>query len=196
MTLFGPRPFALISLIVLFVFSIGARASTEVRFSPHGGCEDEVVSLIEKSKQQIDVAIYSFNDRAIIKALSDAKDRGVKIRIVIDHSQASTNRAATFDLEKKKFNFRLHSVGKIMHDKVGIFDHKRVMTGSFNWTEAAENKNEENCLMIDEISVVKEYDARFENRIWPKNTQEKSDHYMSRFNHKLTEAQQSQLERE
>ena len=53
-----------------------------------------------------------------------------------------------------------------------------MVTGSYNWTNPATDKNSENCLFIlEQNQVVADYQNRF-NELWQKNQQEKSDEWM------------------
>ena len=79
---------------ILFYF-IGAaslvQAETKVFFSPNGACQETVVSEINKAHRSIDIAMYSFTSREIAQELVKAKERKVKIRIVLDKGQKTEN---------------------------------------------------------------------------------------------------------
>lgn len=49
-----------------------------------------------------------------------------------------------------------------MHDKVAIVDGHIILTGSFNWTDAATNSNNENLVAIDSTSWSAFYEAVFQ----------------------------------
>jgi phosphatidylserine/phosphatidylglycerophosphate/cardiolipin synthase-like enzyme len=152
------------------------QADTEVFFSPKGGCEQKVVQLIDGTKSKVDAAIYSLNNIAILKALQRAKLRGVTIRILLDRIQAGGkgNRTITLGLKKDGFDVRLHSKSRIQHNKFAVFDGARVVTGSFNWTNPAEQSNEENCLFLDDATIIEAYQKRFIDHLWVVNTEAKS----------------------
>jgi phosphatidylserine/phosphatidylglycerophosphate/cardiolipin synthase-like enzyme len=42
------------------------------------------VALIDTAQREIDLAAYVLTDRPVIRALTDAADRGVKVRIYLD----------------------------------------------------------------------------------------------------------------
>jgi phosphatidylserine/phosphatidylglycerophosphate/cardiolipin synthase-like enzyme len=156
-----------------------AVASEEFHFSPKGGCQQAVVDLINATNAKLDVAVYSINNAAIIAALQGAKARGVSIRILTDSTQAAVNADVTLTLVKQGFDIRLHSVGRIMHNKFVVSDGQ-VETGSFNWTEPAEESNEENCVIIShDGNALAAYGMRFTNHLWVVNTQAKSDVHLS-----------------
>ena len=164
-----------IFFLLLYAISLKVKAETNVFFSPKGGCEKAVVDLISNSTAKIDIAVYSINNTQILAALSKAKERGIQIRILTDHLQAAVNSKTTLDLQKQKFNLRLHSVGKIMHDKFAVVDGVKAINGSFNWTNAGEKLNVENCLITDEPETVTKFSTEFSEHLWLVNTSAKSD---------------------
>ena len=174
-------------VVIVFLFSNICYGETAVYFSPKGGCEQAVVNLFASAKTKIDVAVYSINNKAILAAIDSAKARGVKLRILTDHVQAAGNAAVTVGLEQKGYDFRLHSVGKIMHNKFAIFDDKKSINGSFNWTNPAEQVNEENCLITDEPAVVAKFSNQFSTHLWVVNTKEKSDVHLAKIKKKFSE---------
>lgn len=159
----------------LFLLS-SALGETEIHFSPLGGCEAMVVHLIEGARSTVDAAVYSLNNPKIADALIHAKSRGVTIRLLLDRTQAAgkSNRVMLATLIKNGIDVRLHSKNKIEHNKFGVFDGTKVTTGSFNWTTAAEEKNSENCISLDETKVVTKYAERFNSVLWKENSVERS----------------------
>ncbi|KAJ3334724.1 hypothetical protein HDU93_007377, partial [Gonapodya sp. JEL0774] len=57
----------------------------------------------------------------------------------------------------------------MMHNKFGIFDGKKLLTGSFNWTRNAQVVNNENFLITDHPALIKHYTAEFEG-LWKKGS--------------------------
>jgi len=51
------------------------------------------------------------------------------------------------------------------HNKVLVLDNRWMLTGSFNWSEAANSRNAENLLLIDNPSLAKIYAENWEKRI-------------------------------
>lgn len=172
--------FIFLILVAVVIPSQTAWATTIVHFSPKGGCEQEVVHLIAETHGQLDIAVYSLNNEAILQALNGAKIRGVKIRILTDHTQAAVNAKATTALYQKGFDLRLHSVGRIMHNKYAVFDGKKIVTGSFNWTNPAERVNEENCLVLSDPETVAQYEHQFTDHLWVVNTAARGRRYLDK----------------
>ena len=135
------------------------------------------MKFIETSEHSIDVAVYSINNDAIVKALKKAHKRGVKIRILTDKLQAAGKSSKVKELYLSGINIRINSQHKIEHNKFAIYDNKIASTGSYNWTNPASDKNSENCLfLIHNKKAIKEYQVRFEY-LWKINTKKKSDRW-------------------
>jgi len=175
----------LCAFLVIFVSNIYAK--TDVFFSPLGGCETKIAELIEQSKESIDVAMYSLNNTMLLKALDDvkAKERDIKIRILVDRVQAGVNYKMMLILKDKGYDVKIHSKNRIQHNKYAVFDGKKVVTGSYNWTNNAEKYNEENCLILDDEETVKEYRNHFDTYLWLVNTTEKSDESFSKLRNRV-----------
>jgi len=137
-------------------------------------CEKKAVEMIDGTKESLDLAMYSLNNLKIVTAIERAQKRGVRIRILLDRTQAFVNRTTTQRIKSDGLNFRVHSHYRIQHNKFGIFDDKEVMTGSFNWTRPAQESNEENCLFLSDKEIVDIYSDRFRNHLWKINTAEES----------------------
>ena len=120
----------------------------EVYFSPNGGCTEAVVKEIAAAKTTILVQAYSFTSAPIAKALVDAHKRGVQIQVILDKSQRSEKySSADFVLHAGIPTF-IDAKHAIAHNKIMVIDGATVITGSFNFTKAAETSNAENLLVI------------------------------------------------
>jgi phosphatidylserine/phosphatidylglycerophosphate/cardiolipin synthase-like enzyme len=117
-------------------------------FSPKGGCTDVVVQEIHKARSEVLVQAYSFTSRPIAQALVDAKLRGVHVEIILDASQ---EKEATSDLHffmQQGLTPRIDAHHAIAHNKVMVLDGRTLITGSFNFTQQAEEHNAENLLVF------------------------------------------------
>ena len=152
-----------LSLVFVVIFSLSCSAETRIFFSPRGGIAEEIVSQIDIAEDYIDIAMYSFTSELIAEAVIRAKCRGVKIRILMDSSQAGGKYSKYgFFLDKGITIIRDRHAG-IMHNKIAIIDGRVLFTGSYNWTESAEERNEENILMfIDEEEIIELYQERLD----------------------------------
>jgi phosphatidylserine/phosphatidylglycerophosphate/cardiolipin synthase-like enzyme len=121
---------------------------TQVCFSPGGGCTDAIVDQIDNTKTEILVQAYSFTSASIAKALINAHKRGVKIEVILDKSQRKERYTSATFLVNSGIPTYIDDKHAIAHNKIMIMDREIVITGSFNFTKAAEEKNAENLLII------------------------------------------------
>ncbi len=164
--------------VLFMLISWPVYAQFEVNFTPSLSCEQKIADLIDEAKNSIDVAVFSINNDNIVKALKDAHRRGVKVRILTDKMSSGQKSSKTIDMYQAGLNIKVNSAHKLEHNKFAVFDGNKVVTGSYNWTNSATDKNSENCLFIlEQNQVVIDYHNRF-NELWQENKQEKSDEWM------------------
>lgn len=133
----------------------------EVYFSPNGGAEDAIVREIGKAKTSLLVQAYSFTSAPIAKAIIEAKKRGVAIAAILDKSQRTEKYSGATFLKNEGIPVMIDAAHAIAHNKVMIIDAETVITGSFNFTKAAEEKNAENLLVIRSKELAKLYSANW-----------------------------------
>jgi phosphatidylserine/phosphatidylglycerophosphate/cardiolipin synthase-like enzyme len=135
----------------------------QVCFSPRGGCTENIVDQIKSAKSEILVQAYSFTSVPIAKALTDAHKRGVKVETILDKSQRTERySSATFLLDAGIPTY-IDDKHAIAHNKIIIIDQQTVITGSFNFTKAAEMKNAENLLVIHSKELANTYMRNWNN---------------------------------
>jgi len=132
-----------------------------VYFSPKGGCTEAIVSEINEAKSEILVQAYSFTSKKIVKALAEAHARGVSIQIILDKSQRRARQSAAAYASRNGIPTFIDRVHAIAHNKVMIIDESIVITGSLNFTKAAEEKNAENLLIIRSSAMAQLYIANW-----------------------------------
>ena len=144
-------------LFTLFLALSLQASDIQVFFSPKGGCTEAVVDALNHSKSNVLMQAYSFTSKPIAEALVNAAKRGVKVQAILDKSQRTERyTAATFLLHADIPTF-IDSVHAIAHNKIIIIDSHVVITGSFNFTKAAEENNAENLLIIEDVELAKKY---------------------------------------
>ena len=134
-----------------------ADSSIDVHFSPAGGCESRIVEEIGKAEKQINVQIYIFTSKSISDALVKAKKRGVKVQVILDKSQEKQTYGRWPVLRRDGVDIRFDGEHEVANNKVIIIDENTVITGSYNFTKAAEEKNAENILIIHDSDVAGKY---------------------------------------
>jgi len=125
-----------------------AGPSIRLYFSPNGGGTEAIVSEIGRARTEVLVQAYSFTSTPIAKALMDARKRGVKITVILDKSQKTARYSSADFLRNSGIATYIDGKHAIAHNKIMIIDRECVITGSFNFTKAAEEMNAENILVI------------------------------------------------
>jgi phosphatidylserine/phosphatidylglycerophosphate/cardiolipin synthase-like enzyme len=132
-------------------------SAIDVCFSPGGGCESHIVEEIGKAEKQINVQIYIFTSKSISDALIKAKKRGVKVQVILDSGQEKQTYGRWPVLRRDGVDIRFDGEHEVANNKVIIIDENTVITGSYNFTKAAEEKNAENILIIRDADVAAKY---------------------------------------
>jgi len=128
--------------------------AVEVGFGPHEGAEKLVLKVIDSARSEIHVLAYAFTSAPVTGALLDARRRGVEVALVVDYEQNlvkdRSGKAvhALSALVNAGCRVRTISAFPIFHDKTVIADRESVETGSFNYSDAASNRNSENVIVL------------------------------------------------
>ena len=120
----------------------------QVYFSPKGGCTQAIVKEIDNATLEVLVQAYSFTSKPIAQALVNAKKRAVNVEAILDKSQKTAKYTSATFLANMKIPTYIDSKHAIAHNKIIIIDKETVITVSFNFTAAAEDKNAENVIII------------------------------------------------
>ena len=129
------------------------RASLQVKFSPWDDVEGQVITLLGAARREVLVQAYSLTSRGIATALMAAHQRGVSVRLLADREQTISGESSRIpDLVAAGIEVRIETRYAAAHNKVMVIDGNLtdsvVLTGSYNWTWSAQNRNAENLLII------------------------------------------------
>jgi phosphatidylserine/phosphatidylglycerophosphate/cardiolipin synthase-like enzyme len=78
----------------------------------------------------------------------EARKRGIKIEAILDKSQKSDKYSSADFIAHAGIPTYIDTAHAIAHNKIIIIDKAILITGSFNFTKAAEEKNAENLLIL------------------------------------------------
>ncbi len=149
----------------------------QVLFSPRDHLAEELISMIEKERKSVKIAVYSLTHRGVVKALSEAQKRGVAIEVIVDPYSLRSKSvlkqigSSSFPLyvwspadqfRQLKNGRKLKKKKALMHDKFCVLGEDRVWTGSFNFTLDANSVHQENALVVENRDVASSYLAEFE----------------------------------
>ena len=133
----------------------------ETFFSPRGGCTQAVVNELKNARQSILVQAYSFTSAPIAGALVEAARRGVLVEVVLDKSNKTGKYSSADFVAHAGIPTWIDDRHAIAHNKVIIIDEANVITGSFNFTKAAEESNAENLLILRSPELASRYTQQF-----------------------------------
>ena len=148
-----------------------------VLFSPQDRLAEELISLIDKERKSIRIAVYCLTHRQVIKALGYAKQRGVDVQVIVDPDSVKSKMALRqmsnppfpifvwdppLQYRELKNGKRVQKRRSLLHDKFCVFGEDRVWTGSFNFTLDGSNNHQENAIVIESKEVAKKYLANFD----------------------------------
>ncbi len=140
-------------------------ATLQVYFSPKGGCTDAIVRTLTDAKKTVLVQAYSFTSVPIAKALLAAKKRGVNVQVILDKSQRTAKYSSATFLFNSGIPTYIDPAHAIAHNKIMIIDGLIVITGSFNFTRAAEENNAENLLILTSSELAARYTENWKKHL-------------------------------
>lgn len=155
-------------LLLLFVFvalllPATAQAFTQVHFSP--GVRPHILAQLDRARETVDLAMFSFTDSDLAWALVRAHERGVRVRVCLDADQAEGKYSKSRFLLNRGLPVRHYWSAGCLHHKFAVIDRRVVITGSYNWTASAEERNRENVLILEDPVVAMLYGMEFEG-LW------------------------------
>ena len=133
----------------------------EVFFSPKGGCMEAIIKEVKAAKRSILVQAYWFTSEPIAQALVAAHKRGVKVQVILDRSRTEMDNTQADYIVQKDIPTFIDNKHTTAHNKVVIIDGSVVITGSFNFTEQAEEDNAENLLVIRDQRIAEKFTANW-----------------------------------
>jgi phosphatidylserine/phosphatidylglycerophosphate/cardiolipin synthase-like enzyme len=170
-----------ISLMVIFLWilsaaPLAAEMVVQACFSPAGKCSSLIIREIQQAKKELLVAVYAFTSDELATAVVQAKKRGLAVQVVIDRDfDAGNERSKGKFLEAQRVPVRRIAAIKsnppvkeagLMHQKFAVFDRNTLLTGSYNWTHAADRLNDENLLFFREAGPLAEEYRRVFSLLW------------------------------
>jgi phosphatidylserine/phosphatidylglycerophosphate/cardiolipin synthase-like enzyme len=132
---------------------IPLQGTVQIAFTPRDDAEGMIIAAINSARRQILVQAFSFTSRNLANALIAAKRRGVDVRLTADREQTYSGEANRVpELAKAGIPVALEVRYQNAHNKVMIIDadlaDSAVITGSYNWTYAAQRRNAENVVIL------------------------------------------------
>ena len=127
----------------------------------------EIIPLIEKAQNYIYIPAFILTHDGMARALIKAKQRGVDVKLIIDATNCYATSSKVKLLRNVGIPVKIENYAGKVHSKSIIIDDKYIIAGSMNFTMTGENKNDENCLIIENARLAKYYREFFEY-LWQK----------------------------
>lgn len=141
-----------------------------------------LAQILSKAAQSIDMALFVFSEQRIVNTLERLPQQGVKLRAIIEPSFAYRSYSEALDMmgvtilencqaeaNNKPWQNPISTVGvpnlpagDFLHHKFAVIDGQIVLTGSHNWSAAANNNNDETLLVIQNPTVAAHFLREFE----------------------------------
>lgn len=155
---FGPDSLADTPYPAFFVNSV----PVEIYFAPEDGVAGRLVQLIESSHSSIYFLAYSFTSDSLGTAIRARAAAGVSVAGVLDADQARSNEGTEYEaFLQEGVDIRLDGDEGLMHHKVIVLDGCTVITGSYNFSRSADEKNDENLLVFRNCALGEEFTREF-----------------------------------
>lgn len=134
--------------------------------------EKEIISAIRNSQKNLKIAVTWFTNHEIFNEVLDklkSPDFEVSLIVLNDRINNKKEGLNFQQLIENNGNFYFSSNDNMVHHKFCIVDESTVITGSYNWTYYAENRNWENVVILKDAEIVNGYLNEF-NRIIQNHT--------------------------
>lgn len=141
---------------------------TEIQtfFSPDDGVLKTIAPLLQNAQQSIHFLAYSFTSNELGDILRQQHEAGLTVQGVMEAEQVKSNQGTEYDpFQQADMQVRLDGNEGQMHHKVFIIDEHIVILGSYNFSRAAEERNDETILIIDNAEIAQQYLQEFK-RVW------------------------------
>ena len=152
----------------------GKGVANDILFSREGSVQAFIERLIGTATVSVEAALYRLNNPILARALEEACQRRVCIRLVLDRNKFEEDRTTRQLLSEVSFPVRFlygrEDRGSKMHHKFALFDSSVALTGSYNWTIESERRNYENLLVLRAPEQLQRFRDEFEE-LWREGTE-------------------------
>jgi len=134
-------------------------------FTPGQDCTSFVTREIDGARSELLVQGYTFTSAPIVQAIARAKNRGVEVKVILDRVNEQKRYTGATYLVNHGIAPLIDDRVSIAHNKVMVIDGRDVITGSFNFTRAAQDRNAENVLLVKgDRALAEAYAANWHRR--------------------------------
>lgn len=134
-------------------------------FSPGTACFDGIVAQLRQARESIDICVFTIADDDLTDEIIAAHERGVAVRVITDHNKRFDSGSDIDYLARKGVPVKVDISDYHMHHKFAVFDSKRMINGSFNWTKSASKYNQEDITLTDDRRFIAAFERQFD-KLW------------------------------
>lgn len=137
-----------------------------VYFSPQDrALKNALIPMIDKADKSIKMMIFYLTNKKVVKALQEAKLRGIDVKIIMDFEPTAESYSPIDKLRDAGILVKVDNWQGKMHMKTVVFDDKYSILGSTNWTGVAEYANDENMILLENKRIANQITKEF-NKLW------------------------------
>lgn len=136
--------------------------AVEVAFAPEDGAQAKVLRWLDSAQSSVQLLAFNLTADPVAEALLEASARGVVVRGVVEAGSADSLGSDVHRLRSEGLAIRLDSNPATMHHKVIVIDGESVVAGSYNFTRSAEERNDENMLVLIDEELAAAFAMEFE----------------------------------
>jgi len=134
----------------------------DIYFSPDDGVLAALVPLLESAQESIYFLAYSFTSNQLGDIVRQKAAAGVTVVGVMDDEQVRSNQGTEFDpFRQAELDVRLDGIDGLLHHKVFIIDESIVVLGSYNFSQNAEERNDENLIIVYNPVIAEQFMKEF-----------------------------------
>lgn len=124
----------------------------------------KVVELLRSAKKTIKIAMFTWTRKDFAEELIDAKERGVKVEVVMDrYCGSGAGKSIVRLLQSSGVSTRLSTGQGLLHHKFAYIDDEILINGSANWTKNAFKLNDD-CFFV--LSPLTEQQKGLMDQLW------------------------------
>jgi phosphatidylserine/phosphatidylglycerophosphate/cardiolipin synthase-like enzyme len=138
-------------------------STLQTSFSPDDGTARLLIEWIASAKESINFLAFSFTSDELGDVVIEQAKTGVQVAGVFEDAQITSNIGSEYErLVGAGLDIRRDGNLHNMHHKVFIIDQRWVVMGSYNFSNSAETRNDENTLILDNVWVASQFVLEFE----------------------------------
>ena len=135
----------------------------DIYFSPDDGVLNALASLLNGAEESIHFLAFSFTSNDLGAIVREKAEAGLTVAGVMDQEQISSNQGTEYDpFKQADLDVRIDGNAGQMHHKVFIVDEKIVVVGSYNFSQSAEERNDENTIIVYNAVIAEQFMLEFE----------------------------------